>query len=160
MVNNKPKPGGKGENARAAERRIKALTLYKAGMSTRQIGEQLGVSNVSAWHYIKRGLEELSKEQNKIAQHVRDLELRRLDDMLRAIWPKVITGDLKAIDRVLAIQERRAKYLGLDSPDYTAFLNQISIQQQQNNLTINMPQGHDLTKAIDAIVAESKKEKE
>lgn len=128
MKDKKAKPGGKGEDARAAERRIKALTLYKAGMTTRQIGEQLGVSNVSAWKYIKIGLEELSKEQNEIAEHVRDLELRRLDDMLRAIWPKVIGGDLRAIDRVLAIQDRRAKYLGLNAAEKQEHSGDLSLE--------------------------------
>lgn len=129
MANKKPKPGGKGEDARAAERRIKALTLYKAGMTTRQIGEQLGVSNVSAWKYIKKSLEELSKEQNDVAEHVRDLELRRLDDMLRAIWPKVIVGDLKAIDRVLSIQDRRARYLGLNAAEKKEHSGRVTLEE-------------------------------
>ena len=44
------------------------------------------------------------------------LELARLDVAQRAIWKKVVKGDLAAIDRLLKIMQRRAKLIGLDAP--------------------------------------------
>ena len=42
------------------------------------------------------------------------MEDQRLDVALQVIWPKVLEGDLAAIDRFLAIATRRAKLWGLD----------------------------------------------
>jgi len=47
---------------------------------------------------------------------LRALELLRLDELLNALWDTAIAGDLKAVDRVLKVMERRAKLLGLDAP--------------------------------------------
>lgn len=44
------------------------------------------------------------------------VELARLDAILRALWPAVLTGDVPACRTALACLDRRAKYLGLDSP--------------------------------------------
>lgn len=44
-----------------------------------------------------------------------DSELERLAVAERAVWPKVEKGDLWAVDRLLAIMDRRARYLGLDA---------------------------------------------
>jgi hypothetical protein len=43
-------------------------------------------------------------------------ELARLAAAEAAIWPQILAGKWLAIDRLLAIQDRRAKYLGLDAP--------------------------------------------
>jgi hypothetical protein len=48
-------------------------------------------------------------------RHV-SLELKRLDTALNAIFEDVQNGKLEAVDRLLKIMERRAKYLGLDAP--------------------------------------------
>jgi hypothetical protein len=44
------------------------------------------------------------------------MELERLDEMLLALWPSARRGAHGAIGLVLAIQDRRARYLGLDAP--------------------------------------------
>jgi hypothetical protein len=46
----------------------------------------------------------------------RTLEAERLNALQVAIWDRAIEGDLKALDRVLAVMARRAKLLGLDQP--------------------------------------------
>ena len=40
----------------------------------------------------------------------------RLDEIHAAIWENAINGDLRSVDRVLAIMKRRAKLYGLDVP--------------------------------------------
>ena len=40
----------------------------------------------------------------------------QIDPDERSVWTKAVGGDLKAIDRCLAIMGRRAKLLGLDMP--------------------------------------------
>jgi hypothetical protein len=50
------------------------------------------------------------------ANELRALELDRLDSMWIVVWPLVLQGDLKAIDRCLRIMERRAAICGLNAP--------------------------------------------
>ena len=49
---------------------------------------------------------------------VRDLELRRLDELCLSAYRAISDGnDLAGIDRCLRIMERRAKLLGLDAAE-------------------------------------------
>lgn len=63
---------------------------------------------------------ELEKMRNELAEHVeavRELELQRLDDLLKGLWDRATGKDIDypAIDRVLKIMERRARLTGLDA---------------------------------------------
>ena len=59
-----------------------------------------------------------------LADDYRGLHLARLERTLRAIWPRVLNGDLLAIDRALRILEREARLLGLDAPTQIALSDQ------------------------------------
>ena len=105
-------------NARTKEKI--ALDLRLAGATYEQIadhvhdkesGEKLYSSKSVAWKAIDRAVKAIPAES---AIRVKDLELQRLDVALMAIWPAVRRGDTFSIDRMLAIMNRRARYLGLD----------------------------------------------
>lgn len=105
-------------NARQKEKI--ALDLRLAGATFEQIsdhvpnkdtGEKLYSNRSNAWKAVDRALKAIPKES---AIAVKDLELQRLDAMYVAVWPAVRRGDTFAIDRALAIMNRRARYLGLD----------------------------------------------
>lgn len=111
---------GRGEDAAsprridAAEKRARALDLRKAGATYDQIAQQLGYANRgNAQRAVQTALKEITAEP---ARDVLTLELERLDAMLLGLWPQARRGNLGAVDRVLRIQERRARLLGLDSP--------------------------------------------
>src|SRR5690625_3765002 len=94
----------------AAEKRGRALELRKAGATYDQIANQVGYSNRgNAQRAVQNALREITAEP---AREVRALELERLDAMLLGVWSQARTGHLGSIDRVLRIQERRAKMLG------------------------------------------------
>lgn len=98
----------------AAEKQRRALELRKAGATLDMIAESLGYANPSsAAKAVRTALHKIIKEP---AEEVRDMEVARCDAMLFAIWPQVKSGNHGAIDRALRIQERRAAYLGLDTP--------------------------------------------
>ena len=61
-----------------------------------------------------RGIKEIVREP---AEEVLALELARLDEMLIKALESARNGDPQAIDAVLKIMNRRAKYLGMDSPE-------------------------------------------
>lgn len=109
---------GRGEDAasrnriEAAERRSRALDLRKAGATYDQIAQQLGFANRgNAQRAVQTALREITAEP---AREVLTLELERLDTMLLGLWSDARRGKLGAVDRVLRIQERRARYQGLD----------------------------------------------
>jgi hypothetical protein len=94
-----------------------AIKLRMAGATTAQIAEQLGYANESgAYKAIMRELEATAQDMSESTESVRQLELKRLDQMQFPIWNQVLSGDQGAITTALRIQERRASLLGLDAP--------------------------------------------
>jgi len=88
-----------------------------AGANLQQIADQLGFASAAgAYKAIMRELAETAQGMSESTEAVRQLELKRLDQMLFPIWNQVITGDQGAITTALRIQERRASLLGLDAP--------------------------------------------
>lgn len=97
-----------------AEKEAQALNLRKAGLTFDQIATRLGYNDRSAAaKAVRRSLAATIQEP---ADELRRLEVERLDAMLAALWPKASNGQWLAIDRCLAIMDRRAKLLGLDAP--------------------------------------------
>ncbi|MFI8865332.1 hypothetical protein ACIGNW_00215 [Streptomyces sp. NPDC053707] len=132
--------GGNGRIVRTlttAERDAEAARLRARGYTYQQIAEELGWSNKGdAHHAVKRVLTETVKEAG---DEIRAIELARLDHLHTSAMDvlerehftvsngRVVSLDgsgplpddgpvLAAIDRLLKIQERRARLLGLDAP--------------------------------------------
>ncbi|GGN39554.1 hypothetical protein FHR83_006693 [Actinoplanes campanulatus] len=134
-------PASRAKRADTAQRRRQAIDMRMAGASYQRIADQLGyTSRGAACQDITRALEQAVAEQIISAEAYREEELQRLDALLAEAWAvlkrehltvshgKVVYDDttgqpilddgptLAAIDRILKIQERRSKYLGLDAP--------------------------------------------
>lgn len=94
-----------------------AVRLRMAGATLDQIASQLGFATAAgAYKSIMRELEETAQDMGESTEAVRQLELKRLDQMLFPIWNGVLSGDQQAVHTALRIQERRAALLGLDAP--------------------------------------------
>ena len=94
-----------------------AIRLRLSGATIAQIASQLGyASEAGAYKAIMRELEQTAQDMGESTEAVRQLELKRLDQMQFPIWNQVIAGDQGAISTSLRIQERRAALLGLDAP--------------------------------------------
>jgi hypothetical protein len=98
-----------------AERAARALELRKAGMTFRQIGQEMGFTEQRAHAVVTHELARLNAKRAEDGGTVTRLEVERLDAMLAAVWPKALAGDLPSFDRVLAVLARRAKLLGIDA---------------------------------------------
>jgi len=107
----------KGARARAAERRLNALRLRKAGASYSQIAEALGCSKTQAYRDIQRALKNIGKREQEGAAELRLLESQRLDELLMPMMRQAKNGSQGAVDRVLRIMERRARLWGIDAPE-------------------------------------------
>ena len=126
------KDADKGKRERRAERRVNAFDLRKQGLPYREIAKRLGCSTRTVYTDVERTLDELNRRAVESLDHLRRLELERLDEATAAIYPKVKRGDVAAIDRMLKLQERRAKLLGLDVPVRQDSLNvHVKAQVQQ-----------------------------
>lgn len=101
---------------RAAEVQAGVLQLRKAGFPLSKIAEQLGISKGHASKVVKRALDEFHVSSAADAGALLALSIARLDGLLMTLWPKATAGNLGAVDRVLAVEARRAKLLGLEAP--------------------------------------------
>ena len=104
------------------EKSLNAIELRKVGMNYAQIADKLGYSSTTAAHQaVDRGIKDLLIGAG--AEDVINLELARLDEMTMMcfqIFRDVKANydqKLRAMDRLLGVMDRRAKYLGLDAPE-------------------------------------------
>lgn len=100
----------------AAARRREAVELRLHGLTFELIGRALGVSRQHAHRLVADEIAATNAEARETAEELRALESERLDALQVAIWPRVMKGELDAIDRFLKISARRCALLGLDRP--------------------------------------------
>jgi len=102
------------------------LQLAAAGASAGQIAnvlEERGIkkSEASVRTILKNAIKKMEAAMRLDSDKALSLELHRIDLLLQATFPRATnTKDpqqLKAVETVLKLMERRAAYLGLDSPD-------------------------------------------
>lgn len=102
------------KRAEAQAKRAQALELKKAGATNEQIVEAgIYANRGTVSRELKKALADITHDA---AADVLKIELARLDTALMGIWGAVRNGDVFAIDRMLKIMDRRARYLGLDQP--------------------------------------------
>jgi hypothetical protein len=105
------------DSAKIALRELECLNLRLAGYDYNTIAKNVGYqSGSAAYKAVQRAIMKTLKEP---AKEVRDLELQRLDEMMTGLWLTATAGTteiikMRAIDSILRIMDRRAKYLGLD----------------------------------------------
>src|SRR5215211_5500967 len=86
-------------------RRIEAMSLKLAGVSTAQIAERMGIKPDTVRHLIDRTLQ---TAENRAAEAMREIENLRLDRAQAAIWSQVLAGDYRAVIAFVQISQRRA----------------------------------------------------
>lgn len=96
------------------EQRKQILELRRAGLSYSDIATQLGIGNRNTIRDIYLAELGLGADEELVAE-LRAIESDRLDRLQRSIWGKAVGGDLRAMQSILRIMERRAKLHGLDA---------------------------------------------
>ena len=97
-------------------RRAEAVGLRLSGMTYKEIGEEMGYSEVRAHAVVTKELAGVREDRNETINEVREVELARLDKLTFGVWTDATLGDDEKIKSVLKLMERRAKMLGLDAP--------------------------------------------
>lgn len=111
---------------RAFEKQKQALSLALAGVSYQTIAERVGYrSKQAAWKAVRSALH---KSIAKTVEEERLVQSERLNVMLKAVWPGVMDGQLKAIETALRIEERRARLWGLDAPLKTSARERVTVR--------------------------------
>jgi len=123
----KNRPPHVAQDTAIVERRAQALSFRKAGASYRTIAKRLDVSLETAYSDVQAELAALRATTEHDAEVIRDIELRRLDDYTLALTPAAQRGDMRAVDTLLRVLDRRAKYLGLDAPSKQEFVGSVPI---------------------------------
>lgn len=112
-------PKGKAIELKVEERREKALHLRRNGWSIREIARTLGCSPTLVHRDLTEVLERTMESADEYARQERELSLARIDAALKAMETKLERGDLDAVDRLVKLETRRARLLGLDAPTRT-----------------------------------------
>ena len=97
------------------KRRAAVADLLRTHHTEAAIARQLGASERTIAYDVAALRAEYRERRAIDTDAWVDAELERLGRAERAIWPQIEAGKLVAIDRLLAILERRARYLGLDA---------------------------------------------
>jgi len=111
-----------------------ALKLRSLGMSYQAIADQIGTTKATAYNRCQRALAAIPAEA---VDEFRRIEGQRLDLLLEIAMEKALSGEksaLFAVDRVLAIMDRRAKLMGLDAPVRTEVITLDYIQAEIQRL--------------------------
>lgn len=98
----------------ALKREEQILQLRIGGARYQQIADRLGIVPSTVGRALQRGMARWQDQVADLAGELVWLQLERLDRLLLALWPDASQGNVGAIDRVLKIEERRAKLMGLD----------------------------------------------
>jgi hypothetical protein len=111
-----------------AERDLRIFNLKKSGLSNVEIGKRFNMSAAAVAAASRRVLGRLNSEAFLSYPEVLRLELERLDEMQKSLWPLTqfrretlddgseitVPPDKDAVRTVLGIMDRRAKLLGMN----------------------------------------------
>lgn len=107
------------QNLAAAPRAVHAFELRKAGASYEAIADKLGYSSPeTARQAILQRIKKHYQLNEEAVEEIIGVELSRLDALQLLAWREATRDEdevnLKAVDTILKIMERRSKLLGLD----------------------------------------------
>lgn len=98
------------------QRQAEALQLRIEGKTYDEIATILGISRATTFRYVAAGVSDLRMDVGKRKEELRNLQAARLESLVLALWPKVKSGDVKAVSVVVNVLARTARLYGLDEP--------------------------------------------
>lgn len=95
-----------------AERQLEAMKMRKEGWSYRDIGDHLGISDDTARRDVITALQAIQWTRDEQAVEVREMAMNRNHDAIKAIYERVLSGDVGAIDRLIRLNEQLLDIVG------------------------------------------------
>ena len=96
------------------ERQRQAVELRKAGHTFDEIGERMGCTHQAAHQLVMRALDSYRADTAELVAQHRALDVARMEEIVRILWPRVQEGHLDSVDRVFKAAQRKAALLGMD----------------------------------------------
>lgn len=69
----------------------------------------------TALRWYHAALRKVYDDNATLREEVLGKELKTLDLLQRALWPAALRGHVRSVEVMLAVMDRRARYLGLDA---------------------------------------------
>ena len=134
-----------------------ALRLRSNGLTYQKVADSLGVSKSTAHERVQRALAAIPKEA---VEEYRKLENERLDELLEFVLKKAHDPENKAamfaVDRALAIFERKGKLNGTDAPVKTVTVTVDALDMEIARLSAELGvDGHELESRIFSEISNS-----
>jgi transcriptional regulator with XRE-family HTH domain len=124
------------------QRKRDTARLFNLGITNEQeIARRLGVSRQAVGRYVKELRREWAEERRIDRDEWIDRELALLAALQEPFVADALKGKGFAMDRVLALMDRRAKYLGLDAP------TRIDVGRAIRERAAELAEEHDLSTA-------------
>lgn len=126
-----------------AERDMRIFKMRQAGVSQQEIARRFNMTLAAVNAAIVRQLQKLNREALMAYPEVLRLELERLDSLQQSIWPLtqhrkvqmddgtevLVEPDMKAIQQVLSIMDRRSRLLGMEQTNVNVQMDVTSGQE-------------------------------
>ena len=90
------------------------LALKAQGLTYPQIAQLKGCGLGTAHRRVSAAMK--TYLQDRGAEQIKTEMLARLDAMVAMLMPRVLNGDLQAVDRLLKVEQRMATLIGTDAP--------------------------------------------
>jgi predicted transcriptional regulator len=100
----------------AADKRLRALQLRQEGLTYAKIAAELGVSVRRVRQLVDEEFARLLDQKQAVAVDAMEKNLKRLDDLLAAVWDEAMEGETEAVKTALAVIDRTNRMLGLEAP--------------------------------------------
>ena len=94
----------------------RVLKMRHDGYSNEEVAKALGISPMRVNLILDEAITELQGDSTKYAVAIRELELLRLETATKLAMSRIESNEANGINLLLKIQDRRARYLGLDTP--------------------------------------------
>ena len=119
-------------------RRMVSANLL-AGATYREIANALKVSPATIASDYRAIIAEWREHYAKKADELLNIQLRRYDVLLNAIWDRAKNGDTQAIDRALTIMDKQNALMGIHKGDSITVLPQNIQIVEVNRTYLNIP---------------------
>jgi DNA-binding CsgD family transcriptional regulator len=103
-----------GVKIKITERRLKVVEMRKAGVPLQKIAKHLGCATSTVHSDLAHVISEIETQTKETTEQLITLEHLRLEIAVQVLYPKVIAGDLRAIDAWIKVSETTRKLLCLD----------------------------------------------
>lgn len=107
-----PKPGTKvraGTKEEREQRNYLIFARFLAGHSEREIGRSVGITGARVHQIIKEELKNSARHQQLLTTEALAVYTARIETLIKAVWPKVLQQDLKAVEVARRLMEQQAR---------------------------------------------------